>query len=231
MKDIFSGKTETQPHWVVMCCMLQSNTMAFCAFCDNEKNHLPSEIPTIQHSGKLCGNKGFLGGISQSEHFRKDPPRNRGSAWQHKHEADPALESDMNDSVKTRDAIDHNVSNSAAARRCPEAKLAVGAAKEVRFLLRSPLAGAGFFSPGRAGSAGISSDSAPGQAEISTRAGLENGSEDVPNLHCISASHCPGLPYSGESCSMQLCSIFQWPVLPGVKLLRPILINFLQEKY
>lgn len=45
---------------------------------------------------------------------RKDPPGNKGSAWQHKHEADPALESGMNDSMKTRDAIDHSDSNSTA---------------------------------------------------------------------------------------------------------------------
>ena len=95
----------------------QHNTiMAFCAFCDihKEKSHLPSEIPTIQYSEKLSRNKGFLGGISQTEHLRKDPPRNRGSAWQHKHEADPALESGMNDIMKTRDAIDHSDSNSTA---------------------------------------------------------------------------------------------------------------------
>lgn len=66
----------------------------------------------MQYSGKLSRNKGFLGAISQTEHLEKDPPRNRGSAWQHKHEADPALESSMNDSMKTRDATDHRDSNS-----------------------------------------------------------------------------------------------------------------------
>lgn len=71
-------------------------------------------MPSIQYSGKLSRNKGFRGGIRQTKHLRKDPPRKRGSAWQHKREADPALERGMNDSMKTRDAIDHSDSNSTA---------------------------------------------------------------------------------------------------------------------
>lgn len=79
-----------------------------------EKSNSLSEILTIQFSGELSRNKGFLCGNSQTEHFRKDPPRSRGSAWQHKHEAEPALESSSNDRGKPRDAPARGDSDSAA---------------------------------------------------------------------------------------------------------------------
>ena len=128
----------------------QHNTVtAFWAFCDiKKKSHLPPEIPTIRYSGKLSRNKGFPGGISQMEHLRKDPPRNRGTAWQHKHEADPALKSGMKDSMKMggggAGCYRSQRQQQQSTGRCPEAILAVGAAKDLCFLLRWPLAGAGF---------------------------------------------------------------------------------------
>lgn len=112
------------------------------------------------------------------------------------------------DSMKPRDAVgpkslwqrQHSI------RICPEAKLAVEAAEVFPFAWIA-IGWCWCLSPGRAGSAGISSSSPPPWAEIRTCAGalsgLKNGSEDVPSLCCISAACCPELPHSGERSSMQ----------------------------
>lgn len=190
----------------------QHNTaMAFCTFCDIQKKvtyHLKSQqYYTLESYPGTRASQVVSVKLSTQGKILQETEEVHGSA-------DPAPEGDMNDSMKTRDAIDHGDSNSTApgdAQRLnwlsrPQKKFA--SCQDPHWLVQV------FFSPGRAGSAGISSRSAPERAEIRTRtgglSGLENGSEDVPSLLCISPSRCSGLPYSGESSSMQPCSIFQF---------------------
>lgn len=113
--------------------------------------------------------------------------------------------------MKTRDAADRSDSNSTAPGDAQRPNWLLRTQKKL-FPAWNPIGWCRFFSPGRAGSAGISSGSAPERAEKKAStgglSGLENGAEDVPSLHCISASRCPGFPYSGESSSMQPCSVF-----------------------
>lgn len=203
-----------------MCSAFQSNTYCHGLLYSQwhkEKSHLLSEILTIQFSGELSRNKGFLCGNSRniSGKILQEAEEAHGSTGMRLSRLQRAARM----AVQAGDARGQR-----SAGRCPGAKPALEASAEVCFLLWFPLAGAGC--PGRAEQAPLVYVSA------ALRAGTGRGSLSPPrhaaaqgpalHLRRLSASPCPGLPHSGESTSVSV-----WPVLPAVNLW--ILTKYLQE--